>query len=100
MFGNDSTPNNYISFNEGVKPSVKDYQGASGSVYSFRANKYKKSSSKMSERSYADLGGQENSGFFESGGFSMAVGDDQSHGTSMVFDDVDESMAQLDKEWQ
>ena len=72
MFGNDSTPNNYVSFNDGVKPNVKDYQGTSGSAYSFRANKYKRSS-KQSNRSY---GGGDNSGFFESGEFSMAVGGD------------------------
>ena len=102
MFGNDQTPNNYISFNDGVKPNVKDYQGTSSSAYSFRASKYKKSAQKNSNRSYADLGdGQESLGFFESGGFSMAaVGENDSHGDSMAFDDVDASMAMLDKEWQ
>ena len=30
----------------------------------------------------------------------MAVGDDDSNGDSMIFDDVNASMAQLDKEWQ
>ena len=71
-----------------------------GSACSFRSNKYKRASSKNSNRSYADLNANENSAFFESGGFSMAAGDDNSHGDSILLGDVDESLAQLDREWQ
>ena len=86
-------PSNYITLNDGGKSNVKDYQATRVSAYSFRSNKYKRTSSKMSNRSYADLNGHENSAFFESGGFSMAAGDDNSHGDSILFGDVDESLA-------
>ena len=84
---------NYISLNNDSKPNVKDYQATAGSAYSFRSNKYRRTSSKVSNRSYADVNGNENSAFFESGGFSLAAGDDHSHGDSILLGDVDESLA-------